>query len=86
MAVLHIEAATVVEAYKLDVTFDDGTQKVVDIEPLLWGPMFEPLKDPEVFAQVRVDPVARTVVWPNGADLAPDALYALPAKAAPASS
>jgi hypothetical protein len=39
---------------------------------------FRPLLDPEVFARVAVDPVCGTVVWPNGADLAPEALYALP--------
>lgn len=40
----------------------------------LFGPMFEPLRDFELFAQVRVDEYG-AVVWPNGADLAPDALY-----------
>ncbi len=47
----------------------------VDIEPLLSGEVFQPLRDPEFFAQVRVDPVLQTVVWPNGADLAPEYLY-----------
>ncbi|MGH9224370.1 MAG: DUF2442 domain-containing protein [Acidimicrobiales bacterium] len=38
--------------------------------------MFEPLRaDPALFARVRVDPEARTIVWPNGADLAPEALH-----------
>jgi glycine/D-amino acid oxidase-like deaminating enzyme len=36
--------------------------------------MFEPLRDPEVFSQVGVDEFG-AVFWPNGADLAPDALY-----------
>jgi hypothetical protein len=36
--------------------------------------VFEPLKDPEVFRQVRVDEELGTVVWPNGADLDPDLL------------
>jgi len=39
------------------------------------GPVFEPLKDPKVFRQVRVDKEAGTVAWPNGADLDPDVLY-----------
>jgi hypothetical protein len=61
--------------YRLRLTFDDGIQGVVDVEPHLWGPMFESLRDPDVFARVRVDPEAGTIVWPNGADLAPEMLY-----------
>jgi hypothetical protein len=37
--------------------------------------MFEPLANPEVFNQARVDPELETVVWPKGADLAPEFLY-----------
>jgi hypothetical protein len=61
------------------VRFDDGVEKEVDLRPLLWGPVFEPLLDPDYFARVVVDPVCGTVVWPNGADLAPEALHDLPA-------
>lgn len=59
----------------LVVEFDNGQYRVVDVQPLLKGPLFEPLKDPAFFKQVRVDPDAGTVVWPNGADLAPEVLY-----------
>jgi hypothetical protein len=40
-----------------------------------WRGVFEPLRDPRYFAKVRVDTEAATVVWPNGADLAPETLY-----------
>jgi len=60
--------------YTLAVTFDDGTQGEVCIADRLFGPMFEPLKDPSLFAQVRVDEFG-AICWPNDADLAPDALY-----------
>lgn len=40
-----------------------------------WKGVFEPLRDPKYFATVKVDPEAATVVWPNGADLAPETLY-----------
>lgn len=61
--------------FRLRLRFDDGTAGVIDLESRLWGPMFESLRDPDVFARVRVDPEAGTVVWPNGADLSPEMLY-----------
>ncbi len=60
--------------YILAITFEDGTYGEVSIVDRLFGPMFEPLKDPAFFAQVRVDDFG-AVCWPNDADLAPDALY-----------
>jgi len=60
--------------WKLDVEFADGTSGIVSIKDSLFGPIFEPLKDPAYFAQVTIDEFG-AVCWPNGADLAPDALY-----------
>ena len=62
-------------AHSLDLTFKNGTRKRVDLLPLLDGPVFEPLRDPKYFATVELDSVAGTVVWPNGADIAPETLY-----------
>lgn len=76
---LHIQKAEVRGPHTLWVVFNDGTSKTVDLTPLLDGPIFEPLKDPAFFARVTVDPICRTIVWPNGADLAPEALRELPA-------
>ena len=75
--ILHILDVEVVKDSILRVEFDDGTVKIVDVGPLLTGPIFKPLKDPVFFAKVSIDPVAQTVVWPNGADFAPEALYEL---------
>ena len=75
--ILHILRAEVVGDHRLRLEFDDHSQKTVDVRPLLEGPVFEPLRDPAFFARVVVDPVCGTVIWPNGADFAPEALYAL---------
>jgi hypothetical protein len=57
------------------LTFTDGLIREIDLSGDLWGPMAEPLKDPDYFSQVRVDPEVGTVVWPNGYDLDPDVLH-----------
>jgi hypothetical protein len=77
--ILHVDYVRYIRDYLLDITFDDGTRKTVDTEPLLTGEMFEPLRNHEFFAKVTIDPISKTIVWPNGADLAPEALYLLPA-------
>ncbi len=75
--ILRIVDAEACGGRLLRLTFNNGVQKTVDVSPLLWGPVFEPLQDPSVFAQVKLDPVCGTVIWPNGADLAPEALHDL---------
>lgn len=79
---LHrVVEVSVLDPYRLGLTFDDGTYKEVDIEPWLQDRplgVFEPLLDPLFFAQVKVDLVLGTIVWPNGADLCPDVLFAHP--------
>ncbi len=65
----------VLRPYVIEVTFDDGFRRIVDMEPELWGPVFEPLRDPAFFAQASVDEELGTVVWPNGADISPEFLY-----------
>lgn len=61
--------------YGLRVTFGDGAVRDVSLDGQLDGPVFEPLRDPEVFAQVEVDREAGTVRWPTGADLDPIVIY-----------
>lgn len=71
----RVVGVTVLSDYVIQVMFDDGVVRRIDLEPELHGTMFEPLRDPAMFAAVRVDPGAGTIVWPNGADLAPEFLY-----------
>jgi hypothetical protein len=62
-----------VEAYRLNLEFNNGEWRTIDLEPELWGEAFEPLKDLDFFRQVRLE--FKTLVWPNDTDLAPEYLY-----------
>ncbi|MGF1547700.1 MAG: DUF2442 domain-containing protein [Thiotrichales bacterium] len=72
---LHVTNARHVGDYRIEVSFNDGRTGIADIADVLSGPMFTPLRDPSVFAQFRLDRDLATIVWPNGADLAPECLY-----------
>jgi hypothetical protein len=73
---MDIIAARALGDYRLHLRFEDGVEGVVDLAALLsFQGIFEPLRDPAYFAQVRVDADLGTVAWPNGADLDPDVLY-----------
>jgi hypothetical protein len=63
--------------YRVRVTFKDGIEGEVDLSDLVdRGPVFEPLRDPAYFRRVHVDRTLGTIAWPNGADVAPETLYA----------
>jgi hypothetical protein len=64
-----------VRDYILWLEFDDGAHGEVDISLSFNGPVFEPLRDLDYFKQVRVNADLGTIVWPNGADVAPETLY-----------
>ena len=70
-----ITAAAVVRHGVLDLTFADGARGEVEVLERMHGPVFEEARTPGGFAKVTVDPETGTVVWPGGADLAPDTLY-----------
>ena len=55
--------------------FRDGTAGEIDLAPVLWGEVFEPLKDVEYFRTFNVHPLFQTLTWPNGADIAPEYLH-----------
>lgn len=80
--ILRVVTAEVCGPHHLALTFNDGTTGVADVESLLGGPVFEPLRDAGFFARMELDRVCGTVVWPNGADFAPEALQALVGAAA----
>jgi hypothetical protein len=70
-----VEKAKALPGFRLFLSFDDGTAGEIDLASQLYGPVFEPLKDERYFAQARVNHELGTVVWPNGADFAPEFLY-----------
>ena len=74
---LHVTAAKYLGDYRVWLAFDNGAEGEVDLYERLHGPMFEPLRDKTLFSQVAFDPEADTIVWPNGADLAPEYLHDL---------
>lgn len=75
MGLVSITSVEVLGHYRLRLGFSDDRSREVDLTGELHGPVFEPLADPDFFAQVRVDPELGTVVWPNGADLDPLVLH-----------
>lgn len=82
---IDVADVRVLARYVVELTFADGSERVIDLEPLLWGPMFEPLvANYELFRKVTVDPEAGTIVWPNGADISPRTLFAESKPAIPA--
>ena len=72
---LHLKAARPLGGYRVEVRFDDGREGIADLAEALEGPIFEPLRDPDVFRDFRIDEELRTIVWSNGADLAPEYVY-----------
>lgn len=72
---VDVRSVKVLDGYQVRLRFRDGLEKTVDLRSRLKGRLFGPLKDPVRFRQVRVDPDAGTIVWPNGADICPDLLY-----------
>lgn len=65
------------DKYRLKLLFDNGTVKIVDLIEITKKPnkLFLPLRDLIYFQQVTCD--GFSIVWPNGVDLCPDALYAM---------
>lgn len=69
--------ATPLDGYSVHVRFADGVAADVDLSYLLdYDGVFEPLHDRDYFTRLHADIEAGTIVWPNGADIAPETLYA----------
>ena len=73
--ILHVQEAKYLHDYVIWVKFNDGTEGEIDLKDELYGEIFEPLKDIQKFKSFKVEPEIGTIVWENGADLAPEFLY-----------
>ena len=76
--IYHVQVVKVVGTYSIRTEFDDGTTQIIDLEPVLEGDLYGPLRDPALFKRVSIDPEVRTVIWPNGADFDPAILHDWP--------
>ena len=75
----RVRSFEIVSAYTLRVRFDDNTEQTIDFRPVLAGELYRPLRNLELFNQVRIDTEVETLVWPNGADFDPATLHEWPA-------
>ena len=73
--ILHVKEAKYLHDYVIWLRFNDGTEGEVNLAGELDGEVFGPLRDIQEFKSFSVDPVLETIVWENGADLAPEFLY-----------
>lgn len=76
--IYRVATVEVLEGYALRVGFDDGTQQEIDLEPVLAGDIYGPLRDHAIFEKVAIDPEVHTLVWPTGADFDPATLHDWP--------
>jgi hypothetical protein len=73
----QVVRARYVSGYRIELAFNTGLRKIVDFSQWLDGPVFEPLRNRTEFRKFFV--AGGTVCWPNGADIAPETLFAVPA-------
>ena len=77
-SIYSVTSVKLLGSYRLRVGFDDGSARDIDLEPILEGELYGPLRDRTVFNSVEINPEVRTLVWPNGADFDPAILHDWP--------
>lgn len=73
---IKVDDAKYVRDYIVWLKFSDGTEGEVDLKAELFGEVFEPLRDKDFFKRFVLHSEWLTIAWPNGADFAPEFLYA----------
>lgn len=74
----RVSAFKIIGKHTIRVEFDDGTSQTIDFGPVVAGQLYGPLRDPDVFREVRLDSEAGTLVWPSGADFDSSTLHDWP--------
>lgn len=72
---VNIVSAKYIDGYRIEVTFSNGRQGIADLTEALQGPVFEDLTERSKFQSFVVDKELDTIVWDNGADMAPEYIY-----------
>jgi hypothetical protein len=75
--IVHVTDVQSLGGYRLRLRFDDGSSGELDFSDEEWGGVFAPLSDPKYFSSVELDEELGTIVWPDGADIAPETLHRL---------
>ena len=70
-----VKSARHLHDFVVEFTFRDGLVREIDLQPFLRGPVFEPLRSLPEFLKFKIHRRWGTIVWPNGADIAPETLY-----------
>ncbi len=72
---LEVTHAKYENDYKIWVKFNNDESGIIDLSDDLWGDIFAPLKNTDLFRKFKISDVMNTIEWENGADLAPEYLY-----------
>jgi hypothetical protein len=75
MELVHVTEVQYLGGHRLRLRFEDGASGELDFSREDWKGVFEPLSDPGYFKTVELDEELGTIVWPNGADIAPETLH-----------
>lgn len=71
---VRVRSVKPLEGFRVHLIFENGTQKEVDLDPYLHGPVFDPIRnDPAMFRSMKLE--EGSITWDNGADIDPDVLY-----------
>jgi hypothetical protein len=71
---VRVQSAQPLRGFTVLISFENGAQREINLEPYLHGPIFEPIRNnPSMFSSMKIE--GGTIAWDNGADIDPDVLY-----------